>query len=94
MRAIADRRPTTNGAIRASLYCLGCAAAPFPHRQGHYGRWVAQDQQGLCGGLFVDHAEALKFAMFENRNCPQAVIVVSGVLELNMSGTPRAVSAS
>jgi hypothetical protein len=48
----------------------------------------------LCGGLFVDHAEALKFAMFENRNCPQAVIVVSGVLELNLSGTPRAVSAS
>ncbi len=28
------------------------------------GNWVVQDQQGNCGGLFVDRAEALKFAMF------------------------------
>ena len=49
------------------------------------GNWVAQDQQGLCGGLFVDRAEALKFAMFENGNRPQAVIMVPGVLELDMT---------
>ena len=30
------------------------------------GNWVVQDEQGLCGGLFVDRTEALKFAMFEN----------------------------
>ena len=50
-----------------------------------HGNWVAQDQQGLCGGLFVDRAEALKFAMFENGNRPQAVIMVPGVLELDMT---------
>jgi hypothetical protein len=50
-----------------------------------HGNWVAQDQQGLCGGLFVDRAEALKFAMFENGNCRQAVIMVPGVLELDMT---------
>jgi hypothetical protein len=50
-----------------------------------HGHWVAQDQQGLCGGLFVDRAEALKFAMFENGNCPQAVIMVPGVLELDLT---------
>jgi hypothetical protein len=54
------------------------------------GNWVVQDQRGLCGGLFVDRAEALKFAMFENGNRPQAVIMVPGVLELDMSRKPPA----
>jgi hypothetical protein len=49
------------------------------------GNWVVQDQDGLHGGLFVNRAEALKFALFENGNRPQAVIMVPGVLELDMS---------
>ena len=53
------------------------------------GNWVVQDQQGICGGLFVNRAEALRFAMFENGNRPQAVIMVPGVLELDMSGKPH-----
>jgi hypothetical protein len=53
------------------------------------GNWVVKDQKGLCGGLFVDRAEALKFAMFENGNRPQAVIMVPGTLELDIGGTPR-----
>ena len=54
------------------------------------GQWVVQDQRGLRGGLFVDRVEALKFAMFENGNRPQAVIMVPGVLELDMSRKPGA----
>ena len=54
-----------------------------------HGNWVAQDQQGLCGGLFVDRAEALKFAMFENGNRPQAVIMVPGILELDLNAKPQ-----
>ena len=50
------------------------------------GNWVVQDERGLCGGLFVDRTEALKFAMFENGNHPQAVIMVPGVFELNIPG--------
>ena len=53
------------------------------------GNWVAQDQQGLCGGLFAKRADALKFAMFENGNRPQAVIMVPGIIELDMSARPR-----
>ena len=53
------------------------------------GNWVVQDQTGLCGGMFVNRAEAVKFAMFENGNRPQAVIMVPGILELDMSGKPR-----
>jgi hypothetical protein len=58
------------------------------------GQWVVQDHTGLCGGLFVSRAEAVKFAMFENGNRPQAVIMVPGILELEMSGKPRAGAAS
>ena len=54
------------------------------------GNWVAQDQQGLRGGLFAKRADALKFAMFENGNRPQAVIMVPGTIELDMSASPRA----
>ena len=48
------------------------------------GNWIVQDRQGVRGGLFVARAEALKFAMFENGNQPQAVVMVPGVLELDM----------
>jgi hypothetical protein len=50
-----------------------------------HGHWVVQDQQRLRGGLFIDRAQALKFAMFENGNRPQAVIMVPGVLELDLN---------
>ena len=54
------------------------------------GNWVVQDRQGACGGLFVNRAEAVKFAMFENGNRPQAVIMVPRILELDMSDKPHA----
>jgi hypothetical protein len=68
--------PSTRSASRPRLFRIG---------KDSHGNWVVQDQQGLCGGLFVNRAEALKFAMFENGNRPQAVIMVPGVLELDMS---------
>jgi hypothetical protein len=51
-------------------------------RRGH---WVVQDQRGLHGGLFVDRAQAVKFALCENGNRPQAIVMVTGVLELDLS---------
>jgi hypothetical protein len=55
------------------------------------GNWVVQDQQHLCGGLFIDRAEALRFAMFENGHRPQAVVMVPGVFELDLSSKPSVV---
>ena len=52
------------------------------------GNWVVQDQNGKCGGLFGDRVKALRFAMFENGNNPQAVVMVPGVFELNINGRP------
>jgi len=53
------------------------------------GNWVVQDQSGLGGGLFLDRAEALKFAKSESGKKPQTVIMVPGVLELDMSQISR-----
>jgi hypothetical protein len=51
-----------------------------------HGHWVAQDERGLCGGLFVDRAEALRFARFESGD--DAVIMVPGIFELDMARKP------
>ena len=74
--------PPSASSPSSSLFLIG---------KNSRGNWVVQDQRGLRGGLFVDRAEALKFAMFENGNRPQAVIMVPDVLELDMSLKPRAV---
>jgi len=55
-----------------------------------HGNWVVQDPKGRCGGLFIDRAEAIKFAMYESGSRPQAVIMVPETLELDTSGRPHA----
>jgi hypothetical protein len=50
------------------------------------GHWVVKDPKGLRGGIFIDRAQALKYAMHEIADRIQAVIMVPGVLELDMSG--------
>jgi hypothetical protein len=68
--------PPSSNDLKTSLFLVG---------KDSHGHWVVRDQSGLRGGLFVDRTEALKYAMFENGNRPQAVIMVPGVLELDMS---------
>jgi hypothetical protein len=53
------------------------------------GNWVVQDQQHLSGGLFIDSKAALRFALFENGNQPQSVIMVPGILELDLNSSCR-----
>jgi hypothetical protein len=60
-----------------------CKSPLFMVGKDKRGHWVAQSQSGLCGGIFVNRAEALKFAMFESGN-PRAVIMVPGAFELDM----------
>jgi hypothetical protein len=50
------------------------------------GRWVAQEQNGLFGGLFVNRKEAVKYALFENGRHPEAIVELSREIELDMSG--------
>jgi hypothetical protein len=53
------------------------------------GNWVVQDQKGVRGGLFVDRAAALRFVRFENGDRPQAVVMVSDGLELDLNHKPE-----
>lgn len=56
------------------------------------GNWVAQEQSGMRGGLFVDRAGALKFVKAESGRDPHAIVWVSGVLELDIPPASTAVS--
>jgi len=62
----------------------GSKSSPFLMGQDSHGNWVVQDQTGDCGGIFVDRAAALRFAMFESGDRPRPVIMVPGVFELDM----------
>jgi hypothetical protein len=62
--------------------------------QDQHGNWVVQEQNGIRGGLFVDRDAALRFVRSENGGRPQAVIMISGILELDMTRKPAAVPPS
>jgi hypothetical protein len=72
--------PSQRARATSSLFLIG---------KDSHGSWVVQDDCGLCGGLFVDRTQALRFALFENGNRPQAVIMVPGVFELDMNNKGR-----
>jgi hypothetical protein len=48
------------------------------------GNWVAQEQNGLFGGLFVNRAQAMKYALFENGHHPETIVLTSNIVELDM----------
>jgi len=71
--------PSPSLCSKTSLFLIG------RDREGH---WVVRDVKGLRGGLFVDRKQALKYALFENGNRPQAVVMVPGILELDVTAAP------
>lgn len=60
--------------LRPPLFMLG---------QDLRGNWVVQEQKGTRGGLFVDREAALRFIRAEAGYKAQAVVMVSGILELD-----------
>lgn len=48
------------------------------------GGWVAQEQNGLYGGLFINRAEAVRYALFENGHHPEFIVAAPSPLELDM----------
>ncbi|EKS34980.1 MULTISPECIES: hypothetical protein [Afipia] len=53
------------------------------------GNWVAQEEHGLFGGLFINRAEAIRYALFENGHRPEAVVTAPNGLEIDMGRTPH-----
>ncbi|MGL9621716.1 hypothetical protein QRQ56_27400 [Bradyrhizobium sp. U531] len=47
------------------------------------GNWVAREQNGIFGGLFVSRVQAFKFALFENGHHPERIVEVSREIELD-----------
>jgi hypothetical protein len=62
--------------------------------QDERGHWVAQALDGVCGGLFVSRDAAMRYIRSEKGPSPQAVVVVSGVLDLDMTRKPTAPARS
>ena len=50
------------------------------------GNWVAQEQNGLYGGLFVNRAQAFKYALSENGSRPKTIVELSREIELDING--------
>jgi hypothetical protein len=66
-----------------------CSTAAFPLvfiGRNRKGDWVAQEQNGRYGGLFVNRAQALKYALAENGHHPETIVELSREIELQMSG--------
>lgn len=49
------------------------------------GNWVVREQNGIFGGLFVNRAQAFKYALFENGHHPEAIVELSHKIELDIS---------
>jgi hypothetical protein len=77
---MSNGEPPSTSRSASSLFLIG---------KNSHGHWVVHDPSGLHGGLFIDRAHALKYAMSENGNRSRAVIMVPDVLELDLSVKPR-----
>jgi hypothetical protein len=64
--------------------CSSSSAIVFIGRDSR-GHWVAQEQNGLYGGLFVNRAQAFKYALFENGHHRETIVELSRRIELDMS---------
>ena len=51
------------------------------------GNWVAREQNGLYGGLFVNRTQAFKYALFENGRHPETIVELAREIELDLNGT-------
>lgn len=58
--------------------------------RNHRGQWVAQEQNGLYGGLFVSRVQAIKYALFENGQHPETIVELPREIELDMGRRPDA----
>jgi hypothetical protein len=83
-RSLAIRR-ITNVKLVEPPSCSSPSAVVFIGRNSR-GNWVAQEQSGLYGGLFVNRAQAVKYALFENGHRPETIVELSREIELDMGG--------
>ena len=69
--------------------CSSASTIVFIGKNGR-GNWVVQEQSGLYGGRFVNRAQAVKYALFENHHHPETIIELPHEIELDMTRSTRA----
>ncbi|MGY8635541.1 hypothetical protein RAD15_23980 [Bradyrhizobium sp. 14AA] len=57
--------------------------------RNRHGSWVAREQNGVFGGLFVNRAQAFKYALLENGHHPETIVEVAGEIELDISANAQ-----
>jgi len=67
--------------------CSSASTVVFIGRNSR-GNWVAREQSGLYGGLFVNRAQAVKYALFENGHHPETIVELSRGTDLDIGGEP------
>ena len=71
--------PPSCGSVAPSLVFVG---------KNRRGDWVAQEQNGLYGGLFVNRTQAIKYALAESGQHPETIVEFPGEIELDMNSLP------
>jgi hypothetical protein len=79
-----DTRRNTNVKLVEPPSCSSSSTIVFIGRNSR-GNWVVQEQNGLYGGLFVNRAHAIRYALFENGHHPETIVELKRGIELDMS---------
>jgi hypothetical protein len=87
--ALPTARRNTNVKLVEPPSCSATSKIVFIGRSKS-GNWIALEQNGLYGGMFVRRAEAFKYALFENGRHPETIVELSREIELDMNGAPHA----
>jgi hypothetical protein len=83
--ALLITRRNTNVKLVEPPSCSSASTIVFIGKNSR-GNWVAQEQNGLYGGLFVNRAQAVKYALFENGRHPETIVELQREIELDMGG--------
>src|SRR5882724_1859073 len=75
-RALLGIRRNTNVKLVEPPSCSSLSSIVFIGKNSR-GQWVAQEQNSLYGGLFVNRAQAVKYALFENGHHPETIVELS-----------------
>jgi hypothetical protein len=54
------------------------------------GCWVVRDESNLCGGLFTNRQDAIRFALAEGEKRRQPVLMLPNGVDLELSDIRRA----
>ena len=85
--ALLAQRRNTNVKLVEPPSCSSASTIVFIGKNSR-GNWVAQEQNGLYGGLFVNRAQAIKYALFENGHHLETIIELPREIELDMGRRP------